>query len=147
VITGSHNLGYEASYNNDENLAIIRQHRALAEAYAAHCLDVYDHYAWRYWLNNDSKEAWHFLADTDAWQDSYYSATSEIKSAELAFWLSATPATEALAIPNDTSTRSRPALQAATGGLSPALGPHSIAGRKRSHTNRSLKRSAGPRRN
>lgn len=50
VVTGSHNLGYTASYNNDENMAIIRGHRALAEAYAAHALDVYDHYAWRFWL-------------------------------------------------------------------------------------------------
>jgi phosphatidylserine/phosphatidylglycerophosphate/cardiolipin synthase-like enzyme len=128
VITGSHNLGYTASYNNDENMAIIRGHRAIAEAYAAHCLDVYDHYAWRYWLNADKNKAWHFLAADDTWQDGYFSADNEVKSAELSFWLSATPAADSLPTPNDTaSVRTRPALQAATGGITPAVGPHSIA--------------------
>ena len=57
VVTGSHNLGYTASYNNDENMAVIRGHRALAEAYAAHVLDIYDHYAWRYWLEQKNYDA------------------------------------------------------------------------------------------
>lgn len=131
VITGSHNLGYRASYNNDENLAIIRNHRAVAEAYAAHCLDVYDHYAWRYWLSTQNEKAWHFLSTDDSWQDSYFSADNQVKSAELNFWLGATPAADALPTPNeDGSTRERPALQALTGGLSPAVGPHSAAGRR-----------------
>ena len=128
VITGSHNLGYTASYNNDENIAIIRGHRAIAEAYASHCLDVYDHYAWRYWLNADKDKAWHFLATDDGWQDGYFSADNQVKSAELGFWMGSTPAAESLPTPNDTSSvRARPALQAATGGITPATGPHSVA--------------------
>jgi phosphatidylserine/phosphatidylglycerophosphate/cardiolipin synthase-like enzyme len=127
VITGSHNLGYAASYNNDENMAIIRSHRAIAEAYAAHCLDVYDHYAWRYWLSDDKDKAWHFLSADDSWQDGYFSADNQVKSAELGFWLSSTPAADALPTPSDTaSVRTRPALQAATGGIAPAVGPHSV---------------------
>ncbi len=47
VVTGSHNLGLKASYENDENLVIVRGNRKLAEAYAVHVLDVYDHYKWR----------------------------------------------------------------------------------------------------
>lgn len=47
VITGSHNLGLKASYENDENLLIIKGNRRLAEAYAVHAMDVYDHYKWR----------------------------------------------------------------------------------------------------
>jgi phosphatidylserine/phosphatidylglycerophosphate/cardiolipin synthase-like enzyme len=132
VVTGSHNLGYQASYNNDENMAIIHSHRALAEAYAAHCLDVYDHYAWRYWLANDGDKAWHFLAADDSWQDTYFSGDNQVKSAELAFWLGATPAAEALPTPNDDgSARVRPALQAATGGVTPAVGRHSAAPHRR----------------
>ncbi|MHC2437472.1 phospholipase D-like domain-containing protein [Bradyrhizobium sp. USDA 4451] len=128
VITGSHNLGYKASYNNDENMAIIRGHRAIAEAYAAHCLDVYDHYAWRYWLQTSPNTAWHFLATDDSWQNSYFSADNQVKSAELSFWLSATPAAEALPTPVDqSSTRVRPGLQAAVGGVAPAIGPHARA--------------------
>jgi phosphatidylserine/phosphatidylglycerophosphate/cardiolipin synthase-like enzyme len=128
VVTGSHNLGYAASYNNDENMAIIRGHRAIAEAYAAHCLDVYDHYAWRYRLSEDKDKAWHFLATDDTWQDGYFSADNQVKSAELGFWLGSTPAADSLPTPNDNSSaRARPALQAATGGITPAIGPHSVA--------------------
>jgi len=47
VILGSHNLGFKASYSNDENMLIISGNRALAEAYAVHILDVYDHYRFR----------------------------------------------------------------------------------------------------
>ncbi len=125
VAMGSHNDGYKASYNNDENLNIIKGHRAAAEAYAAHCLDVYDHYAWRYWLQKDDDKAWHFLAANDAWQDAYFSADDKVKSAELNFWLSASTIAEALPTPTaDGSTRRRPGLQKQTGGLSPAVGPH-----------------------
>ena len=132
VVTGSHNLGYKASYNNDENMAIIRGHRALAEAYAAHCLDVYDHYAWRYWLSKSKDKAWHFLASDDTWQDGYFSPDNQVKSAELGFWLSATPAAEALPAPaGDATTRARPAIQAATGGVTPAVGPHALAHKRR----------------
>jgi phosphatidylserine/phosphatidylglycerophosphate/cardiolipin synthase-like enzyme len=47
VAFGSHNLGYKASYSNDENLVIVKGHRDLALAYAAHVLDVFDHYRFR----------------------------------------------------------------------------------------------------
>jgi phosphatidylserine/phosphatidylglycerophosphate/cardiolipin synthase-like enzyme len=47
VATGSHNLGYKASYENDENLLIFRGNKALAQAYAVHALDVFDHYRYR----------------------------------------------------------------------------------------------------
>lgn len=47
VAFGSHNLGYRASYSNDENLVIVQGHQALALAYTAHVLDVYDHYRFR----------------------------------------------------------------------------------------------------
>jgi phosphatidylserine/phosphatidylglycerophosphate/cardiolipin synthase-like enzyme len=47
VITGSHNLGYRASYCNDDNLVIVRGNRPLAISYAVHVLDLYDHYVFR----------------------------------------------------------------------------------------------------
>ena len=143
VITGSHNLGYAASYNNDENMAIIRSHRAIAEAYAAHCLDVYDHYAWRYWLSDDKDNAWHFLTADDTWQDGYFSADNQVKSAELGFWLGSIPAADSLPTPNDTaSVRTRPALQAATGGITPAVGPHSVVAHRGGQTPKSARRAS-----
>ena len=121
VAMGSHNVGYKASYNNDENLNFIKGHRAAAEAYAAHCLDVYDHYAFRYWLQKDGDKAWHFLSEDDHWQDGYFSADNGVKSAELAFWLGAVPKGDALPTLHDTgSTRVRPSIPKAKASGGPA---------------------------
>lgn len=90
VILGSHNLGYRASHNNDENMIVIRRHKALAQAYACHVLDLYDHYAWRYWLHKLPNTFGKPLADGDAWQDRYIDGENE-KAPELRFWLDAAP--------------------------------------------------------
>lgn len=56
VATGSHNLGFKASYENDENLLIFSGGQALAQAYAVHVIDVYDHYRFRAWQAQDKNE-------------------------------------------------------------------------------------------
>ena len=84
VITGSHNLGYRASYNNDENMLIIRGNQALAAAYAVHVMDVYDHYRFRYTVQTKKAGAWTGLVPDDTWQDKYFDDAS-IKS-EVEFW-------------------------------------------------------------
>ena len=90
VITGSHNLGHKASFNNDENLLIVRGNRKLAEAYAAHVLDVYDHFAWRVSQNDPKTKGDGTLkTDPDVWQDRYFNADGSIRVAQLRFWLSA----------------------------------------------------------
>lgn len=78
VVTGSHNLGFKASYQNDENMVIVQGHERLAKAYAAHVLDVTNHFAWRSKLSYLQKQgrldkAWGDLAETDRWQDKYFS--------------------------------------------------------------------------
>ena len=88
VVTGSHNLGFRASHNNDENLVIVRGHRGLAEAYACHVLDIYDHYAWRYWLKEKPEIFGKPLEADDKWQERYILGPDE-KSPELRFWLAA----------------------------------------------------------
>jgi phosphatidylserine/phosphatidylglycerophosphate/cardiolipin synthase-like enzyme len=93
VVTGSHNLGYKASYSNDENLLIIRGNRGIAEAYTAHVLDVYDHYRWRWRLqegrkqkkHTDLSEAWHELKEDDSWQDFFYEH-KDFLAPEILFW-------------------------------------------------------------
>jgi phosphatidylserine/phosphatidylglycerophosphate/cardiolipin synthase-like enzyme len=114
VITGSHNLGYKASYNNDENLVIVRGHRPLAEAYAAHCADVFEHYRWRWYQKRDAERhaAQQWVTDGsnpatandkkyatanfynisnpqklvgDKWQDRYFDPAS-LASLERQFW-------------------------------------------------------------
>ncbi len=93
VITGSHNLGNKASFDNDENLAIIEGDKKLATAYATHILDVYDHFSWRYKVKREGeKGADQSLKSTpDAWLDQYFERDGTIKSAQLKFWLSAVP--------------------------------------------------------
>lgn len=77
VILGSHNMGFKASYSNDENMVIVSGHRALAEAYAVHILDVYDHYRFRAIeteRKRKGKKGWSgFLETDDSWQDGYAS--------------------------------------------------------------------------
>lgn len=88
VITGSHNLGYRASHNNDENFVIVRGNKDLAQAYACHVLDLYDHYAWRYWLRKNPEIFGKPLVSDPSWQKRYIDGEEE-KSPELRFWLSA----------------------------------------------------------
>jgi len=83
VVTGSHNLGYTASYANDENLLLIRGNQQLAIAYATHVMDVYDHYRWRFWLQQDKKNAYNGLDPTPGWQDSYFTAAGQ---KDIQFW-------------------------------------------------------------
>jgi phosphatidylserine/phosphatidylglycerophosphate/cardiolipin synthase-like enzyme len=75
---GSHNMGFKASYSNDENLVIVRGNAPLAKAYATHVLDVFDHYRFRAaeaQRSADMKASGQvpdptagFLDTTDAWQ-------------------------------------------------------------------------------
>jgi phosphatidylserine/phosphatidylglycerophosphate/cardiolipin synthase-like enzyme len=87
VITGSHNLGFKASYANDENLLIIRGNAALAISYAVHVLDVYDHYLMRAKLQDQLRKSLiatgkpppasiggGFLKTTPVWQDRWFPA-------------------------------------------------------------------------
>ncbi len=99
VITGSHNLGFKASYANDENMVIVRGNRALALAYAVHVLDVYDHFKFRAALEQQLRDALlagrkppkkptgkGFLQTGDKWQDLYVSGE---KGKEPRYFLSA----------------------------------------------------------
>ncbi|HEX3553107.1 MAG TPA: phospholipase D-like domain-containing protein [Thermoanaerobaculia bacterium] len=132
VVTGSHNLGWRASSNNDENLVIVKGHRGLAEAYATHVLDVYDHYRWRYRLKQEGfKNAFQSLDPTDGWQDKYFDAQGRLDNPELKLWLSVDP--NAQARRNDaglgsTRTPVRPPAGPGTpgtpsGGAAPATAP------------------------
>ena len=109
VITGSHNLGYRASHNNDENMLVIRRHRGLAEAYACHVLDLYDHYAWRFLLKQHPDIFGRPLEPDDKWQERYILGPG-VKSPELRFWLAAATGGNTAPVPRASgSTTSAPA--------------------------------------
>jgi phosphatidylserine/phosphatidylglycerophosphate/cardiolipin synthase-like enzyme len=120
VVTGSHNLGFRASHNNDENMVIIRGHRALAQAYACHVLDIYDHYAWRFLLKQHPDIFGKPLQPDDTWQERYIVGADE-KSPELRFWLSAATGgnTAAAGAPSGPAAPGKPA---ATKPAKPASG-------------------------
>jgi phosphatidylserine/phosphatidylglycerophosphate/cardiolipin synthase-like enzyme len=89
VAFGSHNLGYKASYANDENLVIVQGVPELAQAYAVHVLDVYDHYRFRAseaeaaadrikkGLPKTDPRKGGFLSRTDNWQGRAYRGITE----------------------------------------------------------------------
>jgi phosphatidylserine/phosphatidylglycerophosphate/cardiolipin synthase-like enzyme len=72
VAFGSHNLGYKASYCNDENMVIVRGHRDLAVAYAVHVIDLWEHYRFRaiqVEMRQQGKKPWDgLLKRDDTWQ-------------------------------------------------------------------------------
>ena len=90
VVTGSHNLGHRASYANDENMLILRGNQTLALAYAAHVLDIYEHYRFRAVQEERYIEALQktgapprpdtgggFLHTTDDWQTPWFAPDAE----------------------------------------------------------------------
>jgi phosphatidylserine/phosphatidylglycerophosphate/cardiolipin synthase-like enzyme len=92
VATGSHNLGYKASYDNDENMVIVKGNKKLAVAYATHVLDVYDHFSWRWQVKHrgSEKAADQSLSGTpDGWMEKYFDEDGKPKTAQLKFWMSA----------------------------------------------------------
>ena len=88
VITGSHNLGYEASTKNDDNMMIVEGNAPLAAAYAANIFGIYQTYRWNMYVNTHAKDphAWHGLVDNATWQDSYLKPGGDFL-AEIKFWL------------------------------------------------------------
>ena len=97
VVMGSHNQGYKASYQNDENLLIFRGNQALALAYTTHVMDVYDHYRWRYMVQQQKEHAWTGLVTTPDWQTRYFEPNN-MAYRELEFWMQA-PNSAAAAAP------------------------------------------------
>jgi len=123
VVTGSHNLGFRASHNNDENMVIVRGHRGLAEAYACHVLDLYDHYAWRFLLKEHPDIFGKPLEGDDKWQERYI-AGADAKAPELRFWLAAASGT---ASSSGASPSKQPPGPAATPAPAPAAGKPAVS--------------------
>ncbi|MDB5377215.1 MAG: Phosphatidylserine/phosphatidylglycerophosphate/cardiolipin synthase [Rubritepida sp.] len=85
VVTGSHNFSAPASDSNDENLVIVRGHKALARAYAAHVMSVYQHYRYRSYVREmvaAGKTPWSALDDNDQW----LKLELKSKAQEIDFW-------------------------------------------------------------
>lgn len=85
VITGSHNLGFRASSNNDENMLIIEGDPEVAKAYAAHVMDIFEHYRSR-WINAGHKTDDYDPRQDPNWQQRYFEDFRPAY-AERLFWI------------------------------------------------------------
>ncbi len=92
VMTGSHNLGFKASSENDDNLVIIEGNASLASAYAVNIIAIYHTYRWNSYVNAHRQDpnVWHGPKDSDQWQASYLQGD---QLADLQFWFGEGPAT------------------------------------------------------
>jgi len=85
VITGSHNLGFRASSNNDENMLLIRGDQAVAQAYTAHIMDIFEHYRSR-WITYNRKRKDYDPRKDPQWQNRYFEPWRPA-FAERLFWI------------------------------------------------------------
>ena len=97
LMTGSHNLGYKASTENDDNLVIIEGNAPLAASYAINIISIYQTYRWNSYVeaHRQDPKVWHGLVDNDAWQASYLTGD---ELAETKFWLGQATAAAAKAL-------------------------------------------------
>jgi hypothetical protein len=136
VMTGSHNLGYKASSENDDNLAIVEGNAPLAAAYAINIIAIFQTYRWNHYVatNQQSPSMWHGLVDNDQWQASYLQGDS---LAEIQFWLgevseAAQPLAAAAAASSSSAAATTTATTTAAVGT-PASSPAAPA-KHRAHT-------------
>jgi len=110
VITGSHNLGYRASSNNDENMLIMHGDQGIATAYAAHVMDIFEHYRSR-WIAAHQKPSDYDPRTDPNWQQRYFDNWRPAFCERL-FWVS-----EGMPIP---APAPNPKLKGAAKGLAAA---------------------------
>ncbi len=74
----------------------MRGHRRLAEAYASHVLDIYDHFSWRYMVQNGGQKRERIsalkLRSPTSGRARYFDDDGKIKVAQLRFRLNTLPA-------------------------------------------------------
>ncbi len=87
VMTGSHNMGYKASTMNDDNLVIIENNPALAQAYAASVIAVYNQYRTNLLAGQPGAATGFALKKDDSWQKNHF-VNPDLE--ELNFWLKVT---------------------------------------------------------
>ncbi len=86
VMTGSHNLGETASSKNDENLLIVENDHALAEAYVVNIASIHNAYRWRFArMDHANAVKYHGLHATADWQKPYFEF-EDLKRAAM-FWV------------------------------------------------------------
>jgi hypothetical protein len=127
VMTGSHNLGFKASSENDDNLMIIEGNAPLAAAYAANIIAIYQSYRWNAYVeaHRQDPRVWHGPVDSDTWQGSHLQGD---ELAEIKFWLGS-PASAGAGAVGVSASGGIPARTVTATGPAPARRPAAPSGR------------------
>ncbi|UAY53266.1 phospholipase D-like domain-containing protein [Ferruginibacter albus] len=83
LMTGSHNMGPNASTSNDDNLNIITGHKDLCMQYAVNIITVYNHFRSRFYIKRLGLD-WEGNHKDDKWMGSYMTGP---KKDEIKFWM------------------------------------------------------------
>jgi hypothetical protein len=132
LMTGSHNLGYKASTENDDNLVIIEGNAPLAVAYAINIISIYQTYRWNSYVeaHRQDPKVWHGLVDNDTWQGDYLTGDH---LSEAKFWL------------GQTTTAGAPASVAAIAPAAHQIHSVSAKGSRTTSTNKTISKKNQPR--
>ena len=153
LMTGSHNLGFKASSENDDNLVIIEGNAPLAAAYAVNIVAIFQDYRWNNYveMHRQDPKVWHGLVDNDQWQTGYLTGPQLV---ELNFWLGAKPKTAAVAAGSSPSGGTTAAvagsaphpINAVSTSPSPAAAPAHGSSHSHSHHAATTKKSSSAKR-
>jgi phosphatidylserine/phosphatidylglycerophosphate/cardiolipin synthase-like enzyme len=72
VISGSANYSENSIKKNDENTLIIKGNDWVADIYFTEFVRLFDHFAFREWLNDHSKEFNPYLIEDGTWVNNYF---------------------------------------------------------------------------
>jgi len=72
VISGSANYSENSTSKNDENTLIIKNNDLVADIYFTEFVRLFDHFAFREWLNDHTKEFNPYLIENGSWVNNYF---------------------------------------------------------------------------
>jgi phosphatidylserine/phosphatidylglycerophosphate/cardiolipin synthase-like enzyme len=72
VISGSANYSENSTSKNDENTMVIKGDDRVADVYFTEFVRLFDHFAFREWLNGHKTEFNPFLKEDDSWLANYF---------------------------------------------------------------------------
>lgn len=72
VISGSANYSENSTSKNDENTMVIKGDDRVADIYFTEFVRLFDHFAFREWLNGHKTEFNPFLKEDDSWLGNYF---------------------------------------------------------------------------
>jgi phosphatidylserine/phosphatidylglycerophosphate/cardiolipin synthase-like enzyme len=83
VISGSHNFSRNASANNDENFLMLHGNTDVADCYGCELMRLYDHYRFRFRVNNEGDTQLLALKPNDSWTEPYFEPATPLDTLKM----------------------------------------------------------------